>query len=366
MAITFINAAKGPVGFPGSGGGAPPAGSNNTSTCNIAKPTNTADGDVMIAIIQSGGGVAISAPGGWTAVDEYDHSTANLTNAIYTKVAASEGSSYTFTDDSGDTTPLCGAILTFRGVDTSAPINVVSDAETAGTDTVSTPSASTTERCHMLHIRVGKTAFVTSQATFAAVTNYSDRVAFANRGGSTQYFVEALSLTAGTIVSPGSQAGISFNADQVLTGSIERQVGIREYVAPVNAPATVAPVTVTAYPPASLTVTTTSGFSAATVTAYDAQGLPGKEVVLSSPVTASVTAHNAAGWVIHPVDVGAVAFDATVAIGTMAEHATASVAVNGGTGYFGAPASRTWRIAAENRRYSIAAESRVYRIPSED
>jgi hypothetical protein len=353
MAVTFIAAAKTPTSFPGS---------NNTSTCNIAKPTGTLDGHLMIAIIQSGGGVAISAPGGWTLADEYDHAGgANLTNSIYWKIASSEGSSYTFTDDSGDATPMCGAILTWSGTHTTAPINVVSDAESAGTDTKSTPSATTTERCLMLHVRVGKTSTVASQGTFAAVANYTDRVAFANRGDGTQYFVEALSLTAATIVNAGSQAGISFNADHVLTGSIERQIGIREDTPATNAPATVASATATAYAPASLTSSTTSGFSAATATAHNASVLTGVAAENVPQASATATAYDAMGWVIHPVDVGAIAFNATVAITTDAEHATATVSVGNAVGYYGAPASRRWTIAAESRTWTIESESRVYR-----
>lgn len=348
MAVSFVAAAKAPTSFPGA--------SNNTSTCEIAKPTGTLDGHVMIAIIQTGGAINITAPGGWTAVDEYDHTTANLTNGLYYKVASSEGASYTFTDDSASATPLCGAILTFSGVDTATPINVVSDAETGGTDTVSTPSASTTLRCHMLHVRVGKTSTVATQGTFAAVANYSDRVAFANRGASTQYFVEALSRTDGLIVSPGSQAGISFNADHALTGSIERQIGITEYVAPANAPATVAPATATAYAPSSFTVSTTAAYAPVTATAYNATVLTGVAAENVGYAAATATAYDAAGWVIHPVDVGAVAFNASVAISTNAEVAPVTVAAANQVGYFGAPRSRRYTIPAESREYRVEAE----------
>lgn len=358
MAISFVAGASGPT-WPGGS-------SNNTSSVNVSKPTGTADGDVMIAICQSGGGLSHSAPGGWTLYSSYSHSTANLTNTIFYKVASSEGSSYTFTDDSGGLTPMCAAIVTYRGVDTADPINAIQSAETGGTDTVSTPSVTTTQRCHMVHLRVGKTSNVSSAGSFAAVTNYSDRVASANRGGSTQYFFEVLSRTDAQIVNAGSQAGISFNADHTLTGSIERQFGLREYVAPVNAPATVASVTATAYAPASLTVGTNATYGAVTATAHNASVLTGvaAENVTHAAVTA--TAYDAMGWVIHPVDVGAVAFDATVAIGTQAEVAAVSVGAHDAVGYYGAPESRRWTIEAEDRSWTIAAESRAWTIPSED
>ncbi len=359
MAISFVAGASGPT-WPGGS-------SNNTSSVNVSKPTGTADGDVMIAICQSGGGINHSAPGGWTQYSRHEVSNGtNLVNTIFYKVASSEGSSYTFTDDSGGTTPMCAAIVTYRGVDTSAPINAIQTSETTGTDTVSTPSVTTTERCHMVHLRVGKTSTVSSAGSFAAVANYSDRAASANRGGSTQYFFEVLSRTDASIVNAGSQAGISFNADHTLTGSIERQFGIREYVAPVNATPTKASATVTAYAPASLTVSSTATYGAVTATAHDASVLTGVAAESVTHASATVTAYNAAGWVIHPVDVGAVAFDATVAVETQAEHATASVAVHDAVGYYGAPESRRWTIPAEDRSWTIAAESRAWTIPSED
>lgn len=354
MPITFVAAAKTPTSFPGS---------NNTSTCNIAKPTGTLDGHLMIAIIQSGGGITISAPGGWTEADTYVHAGgANLTNGLYWKIASSEGSSYTFTDDSGSATPLCGAILTFSGTHTTAPINVVSDAESAGTDTKSTPSATTTERCLMLHVRVGKTTTVASQGTFAAVTNYTDRVAFANRGDGTQYFVEALSLTAATIVNAGSQAGISFNADHTLTGSIERQIGIREDTPTTNAPATVASATATAYNVSSLTSSSTAAFAAATATAYDITSQTGVAAEATTHAAATATAYDAMGWVIHPVDIGAIAFDATVQVTTNAEYASATASTANQVGYFGAPARRTYIIPAEPRTLDVPYEDRTHGV----
>lgn len=357
MAISFVAAAKFPTSYPGS--------SNNTSSNNVAKPTGTAEGDVMIAICQSGGGVTHDDPGGWTLYDSYSHSTANLVNTIFYKVAgSSEPSSYTFTDDSGSVTPMCTAILTFRGVDTSEPINAINDAETAGTDTVSTPSVTTTQRCLMLHIRVGKVSN-TPPAECDFTHSITERVRVGNRGNSVGYNVEA-ATNGTTIVNPGSQSGVSFNASVTISGSIERQLGLREYVEPVNAPATVAPVTATAYAPASLTATTTSAYSAVTATAHNATVLTGVAAEDTESASITATAYNAMGWVIHPVDVGVVAFDATVSIETQAEHATASVAVHDAVGYYGAPESRRWTIPAEDRSWTIAAESRAWTIPSED
>lgn len=358
MAITFVNAAKSPTSYPGT---------NNTSTCTIAKPTSTASGNFMMALINSGGGVVISGPSGWTKETEYDSTNFAGTHTLWWKVAGgSEPSNYTWTDDSGDSTPLNGCILTWDGVDTSAPVNIVGNAESAGTDTKSTPSVTTTQRCLMVHARMGRVASaddtIGTQGTFVAITNYTKRIDPANRGGTVEYFTEVHSLTAGTIVNPGSQSGISYNSNRVLSGSVEWQIGLRDNAPPTNAPATKADVTATAYNAASLTVSTAATQGAATATAYNATAQYGIAAENVPQASATATAYNAMGWVIHPVDIGAVAFNASVATTTNAGYAAAVASLAGGSGYFGAPPARTWRIAAEDRSLSILAESRVYRV----
>jgi hypothetical protein len=222
VAITFVAAAKSPTSFPGS--------TNNISTCVITKPTGTANGDVMIAFLESGNDT-ISAPAGWTLVEHKLYAAGNMVSAVWWKVAASEGASYTFTDDSADSTPLEGAIVTYRGVSTSAPVNVQTSSTTTGTDVGSTPAATTTANCLMLHYRSGKTSTVSSAGTFA-VTGLTNRFSVANRGGSTQYFSEL--YDSGTVVGVGSQLGKSFDASLTMSGSIERQIGLKDAVTVVS------------------------------------------------------------------------------------------------------------------------------------
>jgi hypothetical protein len=104
VAISFINKAQGT--------------SNYLTSVTVSKPTNTADDDVMIAFI---GGTRSSAPSGWTLIGSASSGTDSLgTVYVYRKVAASEGSSYTFNFSGGWLA--CGVIATYRGVDTSDPI----------------------------------------------------------------------------------------------------------------------------------------------------------------------------------------------------------------------------------------------------
>lgn len=103
MAITFVNSAWGTSG---------------TATVTIAVPTGTADGDVMIAIVQRGGASSLpDVPAGWTSIDSQSTGP-SVRN--YWKVASSEPASYDFTASS---TNIAGVIATYRGVSTVSPIN---------------------------------------------------------------------------------------------------------------------------------------------------------------------------------------------------------------------------------------------------
>jgi hypothetical protein len=145
MAITFVAFAKSPTSYPGA--------SNNTSTCNIAKPTGTVNDDVMIALLQSGSGISQTEPAGWTLIGTVDNGS-NMKSWAWYKVASGEGSSYSWTDDGGSAAPLHGVILTFRGCDISgSPIDNYATATTTTTDPVTTPSVSTTHTlCLPLHV----------------------------------------------------------------------------------------------------------------------------------------------------------------------------------------------------------------------
>jgi hypothetical protein len=361
VAITFINAAKSPTSYPGA--------SNNTGTCTVAKPTNTASGDVMLALFQAGSGVVLSDPG-WSLIGLLDNGS-NMKSWAYYKVAGgSEPSNYTWTaDDAG--TPLHGYILTFRGCDTSAsPIDAYNTGSTTTTDPATTPSVTTTHTlCVMVHAAFSRTTNnVSTQGTYTNQSGQTERVASGNRGTSTEYFGEATTDSSLTHVSPGSQAGKTFDADtnHAPSNGIQWQIALKSTVPTTSADAGSATATVAAYSAASLTVSTTATYGAVTATANNATVLTGVAAENTGRAQATATAYNAAGWVIHPVDAGAIAFNATVAIGTEAETAQVSVTLSGGHGYFGAPESRRWRIPAEDRTWRVARESRAWTIPAED
>lgn len=115
MAISFVAEAHGTA--------------NYTTSISISKPPGTINGDVMIAVV----GGSPSTPSGWTLVGSADSGTNSLRIVrVFRKVAASEGSSYSFTIS---TSLACGSIVTYRGVDTTTPIDAsTSITADSGTD----------------------------------------------------------------------------------------------------------------------------------------------------------------------------------------------------------------------------------------
>src|SRR5574337_297341 len=103
MAISFVAEAHGSA--------------NYATSISVAKPTGVVNGDVMIAIV----GGSPSTPTGWTLVGSADSGGNSLRIVrVFYKVAASEGSSYTFTIS---TSLACASIVAYRGVDTTTPID---------------------------------------------------------------------------------------------------------------------------------------------------------------------------------------------------------------------------------------------------
>lgn len=105
---------------------------SGSATCN--KPTGTVDGDLLVAFASDASVAAISSPAGWTEIIE----TGGMTVAW--KIAASEGSSYTFTNAE------CVVIHRITGSNTSAPIDVHGNAHAgvANPKHATAPSVTTT------------------------------------------------------------------------------------------------------------------------------------------------------------------------------------------------------------------------------
>jgi hypothetical protein len=124
------------------------------ASITINRPTGTAKGDVLIAVIavrpQS---VTITAPSGWTLVNRQNNASGSANAlAVYSRVAGSaEPASYTwsFSANTGN----AGGILAFSGVDNATPIDVNAGTTiTATTTSFTAPGVTTTVTNTMLVI----------------------------------------------------------------------------------------------------------------------------------------------------------------------------------------------------------------------
>lgn len=114
-------------------------GNSSALTIVLNKPTGTASGHLLVAIITAiGSGATITGPSGWTEVDTAT-STNGVKMSLWAKIAGgSEGSTYTWTESALGSQRFVGTITAWSGV------NVVSLATAINTSTEHGMSTSTT------------------------------------------------------------------------------------------------------------------------------------------------------------------------------------------------------------------------------
>jgi hypothetical protein len=87
-------------------------GTKGALSLSIPSPSGMQAGDVLVAVIDVRGAAAVTAPGGWTLVQ--DDNGATLLQAVYYHVAAAEETQYDFTFASKQAAT--GAIAAYSGV----------------------------------------------------------------------------------------------------------------------------------------------------------------------------------------------------------------------------------------------------------
>jgi hypothetical protein len=120
------------------------ASSIGTTSLACSVPTGTADDDVMIALISRASSAStVNTPSGWTVLPGFPAQNTNGTTLCgFYRVAASEPGSYTW---SGSAQKWCIAVSSYRGVDTSTPINDSAAAvDTTSRAAHASPSVTTT------------------------------------------------------------------------------------------------------------------------------------------------------------------------------------------------------------------------------
>jgi len=103
-----------------------PAGTQSSLTINL--PAGTASGDVLVAAIAvKPSSVTITPPAGWTSINRVGQSAgdSNSQEIFYHVASASEPASYSWTF-SAPPVSAAGGIVSYRGADTTAPVDVYS------------------------------------------------------------------------------------------------------------------------------------------------------------------------------------------------------------------------------------------------
>lgn len=221
--------AKGPVTFNWASGGATTAAPTHgvlfalrpaSSTLRIDKPANTVSGDVMIASVAvAPTTAAIAAPVGWTLIRQVPQAGANTsTLATYYRVAGTgEPANYAWglSAHSG----AVGGIMSFSGVDDSAPIDAELGVATNSALTHAAPSVTTGQNDGMLVTvhELASAATWTPPGTMAEVVDVASLTPNNANGISIQMNYEARP----TLGATGARtATASANADRGATQSV--------------------------------------------------------------------------------------------------------------------------------------------------
>jgi len=126
--------------------------SSNVTSISIPVPGGTAANDLLIATVATDGSPTISPSAtGWTTLNQGSAAGGAAQLAIFYRLAtASEPASYTFTWSGGQ--EVVATLANYRGVDTSAPINI--SAAATGNSAAPTAPTVTTTRGNTLVVRI--------------------------------------------------------------------------------------------------------------------------------------------------------------------------------------------------------------------
>ncbi|MEM1118939.1 MAG: SdrD B-like domain-containing protein, partial [Bacteroidota bacterium] len=119
----------------------------NVTSISIDQPSGTSIDDFLIAIISTDGNTTITAPAGWSTLNQGQSTTNASTLSIFYRTASNAGSSsHNFTWSGGQ--HALGAILAYTGVDASNPFDnftISSDISTGTSNNPTSPTKTTSE-----------------------------------------------------------------------------------------------------------------------------------------------------------------------------------------------------------------------------
>ena len=135
MAITFVATSSGNL--------------DNTTSVAVAKPTGTAEFDIIIAMMSIDGTSKTALPSGFTTIQDTDTAGSHGNIIGYKIAGASEPSTYTFAPASGSERAWC-CLDTYRGVDNTTPIDGSNSAIGSGTTVTMTSITPSVDNCAVL------------------------------------------------------------------------------------------------------------------------------------------------------------------------------------------------------------------------
>lgn len=310
---------------------------DTSPTCN--KPTGTASGDLMIWVC----GGTPSTPSGWTLLGSADSGTSSqlIVRVFYKVAGGAEPSSYTATCSNAWSNACC--ISTYRGQDTTTPIDNHWSIQAASGTNYNTASITAGGNQWLYSFACNYTFNGVTQTTPYTVNTGTRRVNF---GATT---VDPASAGFMSCDSNGDVGSGSISRTQ--TASISTSGGVKGILlinaataGSANPVADNGDTTATAYNP-KVAVGIPAGRAQVTAAAIQQQPLAGT-VARAGVATVSVAVP----------DVGRNA---------LPTRAAAVAALPGGHVYFGAPEYRIYHVGAETRTLIVAHESRVYLLPSD-
>lgn len=318
-----------------------------TGSLTINKPTGTASGDLLIAVI---GGTKSTTPSGWTQLADVDTGSSSVGHAyVYYKIAGgSEPSSYTFNQTGSSSFYSPGAIVAYRGADGTTPIDTTHSSVsgvTGGGTNYNTASVTASGTQWALSFALTYESGTTTIRTFTEGSG-TERLDFG--AGQSSETVSLMVCDSASNVSAGS-----FSRTQTASASTAK--GAKGLVLINDSGISVSAASATAVAAAAYQTTvfiqTVQSASASTEAAEASVKVwPNADIADDS----TATAYAAMRPMLPPsASVTAAAADASVHLDFNPHVASAAAGAGNGSGYYGAAVVRVYVIPSENRTYKV-------------
>ncbi len=165
------------------------------SGASLSVPAGTADGNLLIAAIATGGNSTFGVPGGWTQIT--NSSNGNGTVGVWYRVASAEPAAYAWTFG-GAGKRFAAFMATYSGVDTTTPIDTSAfNAQSGSGTSITAPTISPSWAPDMLLFVAGAGDGVTYTKDAQMSTERTDLLGASGNNGASVTLDEQLLVTSG-------------------------------------------------------------------------------------------------------------------------------------------------------------------------